>query len=166
MAAHAQRVYGLNVQVGTLEAFTPTKQYDLVTMIQVVAHFHDLQSAFEVAHRALKSGGCWLVETWDKDSMVARLLGKNWHEYSPPSVLHWFSRGTLALQASRFGMHVIASGRPRKWLNGRHAKSLVHYKLESGPFSIAAPLFALIPDGLPIPYPTLDLFWMLFQKSN
>jgi SAM-dependent methyltransferase len=166
MASHAQATYGLNVQVGTLEDFTPTKQYDLVTMIQIVAHFYDLHRAFDVAYRATRPGGYWLVETWDKDSIIARIFGKNWHEYSPPSTLHWFSQKTLVRLASRFGMHVVASGRPQKWLNGRHAKSLLRYKLEKGPLCIITPMLKLIPDSLPISYPTLDLFWMLFQKSN
>lgn len=166
MAAHARQAYGLNVQTGTLEDFSPSSEYDLVSMVQVVAHFHDIHRAFEAAARTLKPGGYWLIETWDKDSIPARALGENWHEYSPPSVLHWFSRETLARLAGQFAMQPVASGRPQKWLNGGHARSLVRYKLESGPGRIAAPLLNLIPDGLPIPYPTLDLFWMLFRKAE
>jgi SAM-dependent methyltransferase len=166
MAAYARQAYDLNVHVGTFEDFTPDKQYDLITMIQVVAHFYDVQRAFDTASRAVKPGGYWLVETWDKDSKVARTLGENWHEYSPPSVLHWFSRKTLARLASRYGMREVASGRPQKWLNGQHAKSLARYKLKDSPVQFLSPTLAIIPDNLPIPYPSFDLFWMLFQKLD
>jgi SAM-dependent methyltransferase len=165
MAAHARSTYNLNVQPGSLETVEALNQYDLVSMVQVVAHFYDLKRAFTAANRALKAGGWCLVETWDKDSLPAQLLGENWHEYSPPSVLHWFSRPTLTRLAGQHGFQPVATGRPQKWLQGHHAKSLVRYKLEGGPLKFAAPLLNVVPDKLPIPYPTLDIFWMLFRKA-
>ncbi len=68
----------------------------IITMIQVMAHFVDPLDAFDRVARANKNDGLCLIETWNCQSLTARLFGKAWHEYSPPSVLHWFSPARLA----------------------------------------------------------------------
>lgn len=168
MAAHARDALGLDVRVGTLEAPGERLQadtFDLVSMIQVVAHFHDLRRAFERAQRLTRPGGFWLVETWDSASLTARALGRRWHEYSPPSVLHMFTRASLSRLAAAFDMDVVDTGRPAKRISGAHVKSLLGYKLGSG--MAAAPLRAtlrLLPDRIELPYPAEDLFWTLFRR--
>lgn len=163
MSAYARSEMGMDVRNATLEDLDVDDRFDLVTMIQVVPHFYDLRRALEVAARATRPGGHWLIETWDRSSLVARLFGPNWHEYSPPSVLHWFSRSSLAGFVSQFGFEQVATGTPQKWLNGSHAKSLVGHKLGASPLKS---LLKVIPDGLRIPYPSWDLFWGLYRKVN
>lgn len=166
MAEYGRAQLHLEITTGSLEQFQDNHLYDLVCMIQVVAHFFDIQQAFSVASQRTKPGGYWLIETWNRNSLMARLLGKNWHEYSPPSVLHWFSPSGLKQVAAQHGFREIARGRPQKWIRVDHAKSLLHYKLENSAIGRAiAPLLGVIPDNLCIPYPSEDLFWMLLQKS-
>ena len=168
MADYGRRRLGLTMGTGDLER-SPLQgsgeRFDLVTMIQVIAHFYDLRQALAQAAALTRPGGYWLIESWDYTSWPARLLGENWHEYSPPSVLHWFSPQGLTALAAQFGMTPVASGRPRKDLNGAHAKSLLRHKVQG---TAAATLFNrpldLIPDEFPIPYPAFDLFWSLFRK--
>ena len=166
MAKYAQTTLGINVQAGALESLTNNQQYDLVNMVQVIAHFADLKTALQQAADATKPEGYWLIETWNKDSFAARMFGQNWHEYSPPSVLHWFSPDTLKTLAESFGFAEIARGRPSKWINGGHAKSLLQFKLENLPLGklIGKPL-NLLPEYLPLPYLADDLFWMLLKKQ-
>ncbi len=167
MAEYAREELGLAVQAGALESLPANKTYDLVSMIQVIAHFADLRQALQVAADATKPAGYWLIETWNKDSFAARLFGQNWHEYSPPSVLHWFSPPTLKTLAAQFGLQEIARGRPSKWINGGHAKSLVQYKLQGLPLGKSAgKLLNLLPEYLPLPYLADDLFWMLLRKKT
>jgi SAM-dependent methyltransferase len=165
MAKYA-RLQGLDVKTGTLEDFHSQARFDLITMIQVVPHFYNLRRALEAAKTVTKPGGFWLIETWDRESFLARLFGKSWHEYSPPSVLHYFSSGGLIQMVTRYGFTLSARGRPDKRLNGSHAKSLLNHSL----FQFSSNwLFRtglkLIPDQLELPYPALDLFWMLFQRD-
>lgn len=167
MAAHGRDVFGLEMAVGDLEYFVPTDRYDLITMLQVIAHFHDLQQALQQAAALTKPSGFWLIESWNRASLPARLLGSAWHEYSPPSVLHWFSPKDLTKLADQHGFQLVARGRPQKWLSAAHAKSLLSYKLQGMPgYRLFHHTVALIPDGLVLPYPTLDLVWMLFQKRT
>lgn len=166
MAYHAQQTLKLPVSVGTLEQLQGSEMFDLVTMIQVVAHFFDVQQAFAVASQHTKSGGFWLIETWNCKSWTAQLLGANWHEYSPPSVLHWFSPDRLAQFTAQYGFKEIDRGRPAKFISSAHAKSLLHHKLKAFPLgAVLLKAIALIPDHWLIPYPADDLFWMLLQKQ-
>lgn len=166
MAEHARSKLGLQVETGSLESFKSDERFDLVTMIQVIAHFVDVRRAFEVVSEHLAPSGFVLVESWDRKSWTARLFGQRWHEYSPPSVAHWFSREDLTRLGARYGLEVIATGRPTKWLNVAHARSLLSYKLGKGMLGrTVTGLTRLIPSRLPIPYPSEDLFWMLFRKN-
>ncbi|MEM8808643.1 MAG: methyltransferase domain-containing protein [Cyanobacteria bacterium P01_G01_bin.38] len=165
MAAHAREQLGLAVQTGTLENLSSEGQYDLITFIQVLPHFFNLRQALTVASEMTALEGYWLIETWNRSSWTARLLGQNWHEYSPPSVLHWFSLNDVSQLGRQFGFRTVAQGRPAKWINGAHAKSLFRYKLQGSPLGKPLlPLLKLVPDGLAFPYPAEDLFWILLQK--
>ncbi len=167
MAQHACSALGLDVQAGALEQLEAGEQFDLVSMVQVVAHFYDIQQAFKAAAAATKPGGYWLIETWNQASFVARMLGPGWHEYSPPSVLHWFSPATLRQFVGQFGFSEVARGKPSKWLNGAHVKSLLGYKLNGSALQHpTAAMLRLMPDDMPIPYPTFDLFWALYRKDS
>lgn len=166
MAEYARTHLDLDVVTGTLEQFDSPEQYDLVSMIQVVAHFVDPRRALRVAAERTRPGGFWLIETWNRESWTARAFGRNWHEYSPPSVLQWFSPEGLSRLAAQFGFHEIARGRSFKWISGAHAGSLLRYRLGNSRLGqLAARTVGLIPGRLAIPYPAEDLFWALFQKS-
>jgi len=165
MASYGRTELGLRIETGNLEQFSTNQQFDLVSMIQVIAHFFDIRKALQNAAEATRPGGFWLIETWNSESWIARLLGPHWHEYSPPSVLHYFSPGSLNRFVSQFGFTEIAKGRPAKRINGAHAKTLLEQKLRQTPLRRALGAVKIIPDNLAIPYPSLDLFWALFQKN-
>ncbi len=166
MAEHARTNLGLDVRTGSLKSFQSERRFDLVSMIQVIAHFIDPRRALEISSRVTRPGGYLLTETWDRRSWTARVLGRHWHEYSPPSVLHWFSRHGLAKLTEQCGYQTVAQGRPAKWLNGAHAKSLLRFKLgQSRMGRLAAAIAGIIPDALAVPYPAEDLFWMLCQRA-
>jgi SAM-dependent methyltransferase len=150
--------YGLDIRLGSLESFETSEKFDLISMIQVAAHFYEPRKAFQKASVLLNENGFLLVETWNRESISARIFGKNWHEYSPPSVLQWFSLNGLTQFLKDFGFEKIAHGRPSKKISGAHAKSLLKYRLGDN-F-----LLKLIPDKLNFPYPSEDLFWAIYRK--
>lgn len=165
MAAFARSNLGLNVQTGTIEELTTSGPYNLVTMIQVLPHFWDLRRALDVAAGLTAPNGYWLIETWDRGSWTARILGKRWHEYSPPSVLHWFTRNGIASLATHHGFREVAHGWRLKWLLGKHAVSLLEYKLKGTAVGkVVTALSGLVPAQ--VPYPSEDLFWMLLKKES
>ncbi len=165
MADYARIRLGLEVETGTLEEYSDETRYDLVSMIQVLPHFFDLRRALQAAAGITKPGGIWLIETWNRDSATAKVLGQHWHEYSPPSVLQWFSPAGLRRLVEQYGFKEVGRGRPAKYISPVHAKSLLKYKLnESALGRIACKIVDLVPDQFPIPYPADDLFWAIYQK--
>jgi 2-polyprenyl-3-methyl-5-hydroxy-6-metoxy-1,4-benzoquinol methylase len=156
---------GLRVTQATLEAFRTREKYDLVLMIQVIAHLTDLQSAFQNAAEATQSGGLWLIETGDRDSLSARISGEKWAAYHPPSTLHWFSRKDLQRLVAQYGFQEIAHGRPLRWVNAGHAKFMLRRR-QKGSFRtvIALALLLLIPDNFPLPVRANDQFWAIYKK--
>lgn len=166
MAEYAAKEVGVNVQTGTIETVKLENPFDLVVLIQVMAHIYDLHTSIKNIVKYLKPGGYVLVETWNKDSLTARVFGKNWHEYSPPGTLNYFSKKSLNRLFAQFDFSKVAHGTPKKSIHSKHAKSLIKHKLEeSKGLRWAVPLTKLIPGNMIIPYPSEDLFWALYKKA-
>jgi SAM-dependent methyltransferase len=167
MATRAANRLRVPIHRGTLIDFPGDETFDLLLMIQIIGHFTDLLRELEAAARHTRVGGYWLVETWDRESPAARLLGRRWHEYNPPSVVHWFSPGALRGLVRRFGFTEVARGRPLKLLNGAHARSLLAHQIRLPILAwLARPTLSLIPEKLSLPYYVGDLFWALFRKET
>lgn len=166
MAKVARDRFNLDVRAEPFGADTLVGEtFDLVTMIQVIAHFSDPLEALRSACSRLRPGGYLLVETWNYQSRIAKAMGAAWHEYSPPSVLHWFSPRSLAQLGAHAGLTPIHRGTPSKWIAAGHAASLLRYKFQKGLVgTIARPLLGMIPGSLKLPYPSEDLFWIVFRR--
>lgn len=158
VAEYGRKEFGLDIKHGAFEKFHSDQKFDLITMIQVVPHLYEQHGSFKNASKLLSKDGLLLIETWNRDSKLAKLFGKNWHEYAPPSVLHYFSKKGLTNFVEEFGFKKVESGRPLKKITGKHAKSLLKYKLGD------TILLKLIPEKISFPYPSEDLFWVLFRK--
>jgi hypothetical protein len=153
--------------VNTLETAIISEQFNLVLMVQVIAHLYDLNESIGKISGSILPGGYLLVETWNKDSLTAKLFGKNWHEYSPPSTLHFFSKKTLTDLLSQYGFIWVDGGRPSKKIHSKHAKALLKAKFSSSRLlACINPLLSIIPEDVLIPYPAEDLFWALFKKNT
>lgn len=166
MGDYGRRKFNLAMHSASLESVNLTEQFDVVSIIQVLAHLTDPSEAFRKAAELTKPGGHWLIETWNYQSLVARFFGESWHQYSPPRTLHWFTPHSLTALAAQFGMKRIASGRPDKTITAQHAKSLLkHATASSALLKFATAPAALIPGRLKIPYPADDIGWYLFRKE-
>jgi 2-polyprenyl-3-methyl-5-hydroxy-6-metoxy-1,4-benzoquinol methylase len=167
MAAYGRENLGLKIKTGLVEDLKADEKYDLICFIQVIAHLIDPGKALTVASNALSEGGYILIETWDYKSLTARLFGKRWHEYSPPSVLNWFSKISLNAAMKNLNFELLATGRPEKKLSFKHAKSVIQYKLENNSILRCLTFFLkAVPENLTVPYPGNDLFWALYRKSR
>jgi len=166
MAEYGKREMQLNIEVGSLESFKSGEKYDLITLIQVIGHFYDIDKALENIYSLLKPGGLVLVESWNRASFVAKLFGKSWHEYSPPSVIHWFTDDSLNDLFSVHNFKLVDKGFPKKQINLKHALSLVHSKTPK--FSGKQKVFDFLSEKFgkhKVYYPPLDLKWYLFRKE-
>lgn len=166
MVEYGKNTLGVNMIQGTIETAELTDKFDLAILIQVAAHIYNLKSSLQKIHTLLNPGGHVLIETWDKDSLTAKIFGRNWHEFSPPGTLNYFSKKSLNQLMSNHGFILLKQGHPKKSIHGKHAKSLIKHKLqESKNLKWMAGFTNLIPGNMMIPYPSEDLFWALYKKE-
>jgi SAM-dependent methyltransferase len=138
-------------------------RFDAVAVIQVIAHVGEPLTFLESVHAVLAPGGVLLIETWDRASVAARIFGEKWHEYSPPSVVHWFTKPELATIAKSCGFDSVKSGRYPKRIAAAHGQDLVQHRM--GANHPVTRLSRLIPSRVSVPYPGDDLFWTIFRRS-
>ena len=94
----AERRFGLPVLASWPdEESDEPRQFDTISMFQVLEHLVHPDQAIAAAASRLAPGGIVVVETWNRRSVVARLCGKRWQQMTPPSVVHLFSNDSLKL---------------------------------------------------------------------
>lgn len=165
MALYGRNELGLDIETGNLENFNSKEKFNLVSLIQVVGHFTDVDAAMQRIVSILEPGGYVLIESWDMESRYAKLMGRNWHEYSPPSVINWFSEKTLSQLFQYYGFELEAKGKPLKKINLKHAFSLLD---ESTPkFAGKTKTLEFFRNSIGrfnIIYPPFDVNWYVWKK--
>lgn len=164
MVEYGRKELNLQISTGVLENFDTAERFDLINLIQVIGHFTDLNKALLNTSNLLNKNGLLLIESWDMKSTIAKLLGKHWHEYSPPSVINWFSDKTLSQLFNHYGFTLIAKGRPPKKISIKHCLSLFDEKTPR--FILKKKILAFFSNIIGkynITYPPLDVKWYLFK---
>ena len=165
MAQIGRSELGLTMHSCSLEQFaTLDGTFDLVTLFQVFSHLANPRAALGRIADITKSGGFCLVETWDYNSLSARLVGRSWHQYSPPRVIYWFTRKLVHRWFADAGYELVSSGRAPKEITGTHAKALAAHANGSFLGGVVKTAANLIPDNATVPYPGNDCFWALYRK--
>lgn len=165
MASFGRNELNLDIVTGNLESFETSERFHLINMIQVIGHFINLDEAFKNLSRLLIQNGLVLVESWDMASGYAKLMGKNWHEYSPPSVINWFSDNTMIQLFNHYNFELVAKGRPSKRINIKHGLSL--FDEITPEFFFKKKFINFFKNTIGkynIIYPPLDVKWYLFKK--
>jgi SAM-dependent methyltransferase len=165
MAAYGRKELGLDIRTGGMETFNSDQKFDLINLIEVIGSLYDLDKAMQNVSDLCKQGGLVLVESWDMNCLAARFFGANWHEYCPPSVVHWFSDDTLKQLFKFYGFEIIAKGRPSKKINLKHGLAIIaenssRNKLKKKFFNFLSRTLG----GIAVPYPPVDVKWYLFKK--
>lgn len=163
MATVARKMLGLNVFSCAFEDFKPDKPYHAVLMLQILSHLVLPGAAIEKAAQSLQAGGLLVIETWDRTSRTARLFGRFWHEWSPPSVLHWFTPREIEALCAKHGLTLIASGRPKRFISLSHGISLVGHSLGIPLMGIGARAVRALGLDATVPYIGDDLFYHVYK---
>lgn len=167
MASYGRDTLGLDIRTCTIETFDDAGGFDVVCLFQVISHLVDPQLVAAKAARLLAPGGLLLIETWNWRSWTALALGKRWHQYSPPSVLHWFCHQSLDSLMRAHRLAAVTSGRAWKRISWAHARSLLAYKLgKNGRRGAFASLSRLVPQQVALPYLFDDARWYLYRRRS
>lgn len=164
MSDFGSKHLGLEIFNTSAENWKSEKTFNVLCLIQVIAHLRDPASMVEKLIAHLTTPGWVLVETWNYQSLTAKIMGRGWHEYTPPGVLHWFCPDSLDSLFSRYGLNLVHRGSLPKKILWEHARSLLETKMEG---SVWQKLFSrplrLIPDGLSLRYLSEDLFYAIYS---
>lgn len=114
--AGVARRRGLPVIQGTQD--TPElrgRQFDVITMWDVIEHVDDPAAELAKAYKMLKPGGVIAVHTMDIDSLAARLMGERW-PWLMDMHIHYFSQTTLKQMLRRQDFELLWSGPQGRYL--------------------------------------------------
>jgi SAM-dependent methyltransferase len=165
MANYGKNELHLNIQTGSIETYNTANTFDLITLIQVIGHLYDIDASLRNISRLTNQNGLVLVESWNMNSIIARIFGKKWHEYSPPSVINWFSNKSLINLFKENGFEKVDSGFPVKKIVLKHAFSLIEKDRPKN--NLIKYLFNYLIStmgNMVIYYPPVDVKWYLFRK--
>ena len=167
MAEYGKDEFGFDIQVGDLESYETNQKFDLITLIEVIGHFNDLDIALQKAHSFLRPNGIILVESWNRESLIVKLIGKHWHAYCPSSVVHWFSDKTITELFDFYGFDRLKKGFPFKQIKLKHGIALIDTNTPN--FFLKQRIIKLLTNSfgkLKLIYPPIDVKWYVFQKRN
>jgi 2-polyprenyl-3-methyl-5-hydroxy-6-metoxy-1,4-benzoquinol methylase len=106
-AAEKGREKGLLLHTGTLgNAPLTAREYDAVSMLDLIEHVRDPVAEIQKAAKLLARGGRLIINTPDTGSMLARMLGRNWHQYVPPEHIMMFNAKNLKALLEKNGLRV------------------------------------------------------------
>lgn len=115
-AASMAQQHGLQVIHGTQDApDLVDKQFDLVTMWDVIEHVADPSGEIGKAYQLIKPGGWLVIHTMDIDSLIAKLMKARW-PWLMDMHIHYFSQKTLRAMLEKNGFEVISSGAEGRYL--------------------------------------------------
>jgi 2-polyprenyl-3-methyl-5-hydroxy-6-metoxy-1,4-benzoquinol methylase len=107
--ARLQQRWQLPVVAGDfLTAALPETRYDLVSMLEVLEHFHQPLAALKRAWTLLKPGGTLFVTVPNVASLEYRVWRADWVSLEPPLHLYHFDTTTLSLALRQAGFQIVS----------------------------------------------------------
>jgi len=146
------QMYGLLIKKGysisndPLEYFNSSRQYDLITMFDVIEHLPKLQKDFAKISSLLSSRGILALSTPNIDSLQHKLFRSRWFQFKPIEHLHYFSPKTIHRLAQDHGLSVEVMKKSGQYSNIPFIQDrLKHYGFNrlASIFSFLIKLFAL-----------------------
>lgn len=107
---------------------THGRDFEVVCFFQSLEHLHDPLLTLTEARSCLRPGGTLIIETWDRTSLIARLSRHYWQQLSPPSVVHLFSKASLAQALERTGFTACTVRATSKRVSLRFVSTLLANK--------------------------------------
>jgi SAM-dependent methyltransferase len=160
-AAHARDRLGLDVAVSGFPApALDDARFDLVTFFNVFEQLPDQRAAEAQLRRIVAPGGVLAIETWDVDSLVARLMGMRWHQYRPRETPTYYTHRSLVTLFAPPEWELLEFGPRAKGISLRNGFHILGLEIPSGPG-----LLARLGD-VAIPYSLGDLVMAVFRRRG
>lgn len=98
------------------------RQFDLVTMWDVIEHVPNPAAELAKAYQLLKPGGYIAVHTMDVDSWLSKIMGARWPWYMSMHI-QYFSQKTLQQMVKQTGFEVLWCGTRGRYLRVNYLAS-------------------------------------------
>lgn len=102
---------GLDIRQGVFPVSTLPKDFDIITITDVLEHVKEPGILIREAMKYLRPDGVLFLTTPDSASIMARLLGKRWWHYRIAHI-GYFNRKNLAMLLENAGLRILALDRP------------------------------------------------------
>jgi SAM-dependent methyltransferase len=102
------------ITYGTLDDLSDAEPFDLITMFDVLEHSPNPRKDIETVRDLLTDHGHVAIQIPCLDSAGARLMGRRWYHYAPPSHLSYFTLDTFTQLAQSVGFRVVSHRWTRK----------------------------------------------------
>jgi 2-polyprenyl-3-methyl-5-hydroxy-6-metoxy-1,4-benzoquinol methylase len=106
LVADAERLYGLKLFCGTVEQFTASEKFGVITLLDVLEHVTDPGAFLTVLNGFLAPGGMLVIVTPDIASLAARIMGGRWWHYRIAH-LNFFNRHSLGWLLEKNGFEIM-----------------------------------------------------------
>lgn len=98
---------GHKIFLGSLEKLNIAEKYDVVTMWDVLEHLVSPKEYLKSIYNILNSEGLLVINTVDRSSFWAKILGKRWQAIVPPEHLFYYSPKSLSKLLEQTGFKII-----------------------------------------------------------
>lgn len=112
---YAKNVLNVSVTKSTLEEFNPKEKFDLITAWDVIEHITDPNLFLQKVHKILNKNGCFIFSTGDINSIIAKISGKNWHLFTLPDHMFFYSKKSIKAILENNGFRVVKITYPFSW---------------------------------------------------
>lgn len=105
-AAETARARGHEMTEGSITSGAQPK-VDAATLWDVLEHVDDPRAYLFALNRMLADNGMLAINTVDRSSVFARMLGSRWHLIVPPEHLYYYAPNNLTMLLDQAGFEVI-----------------------------------------------------------
>jgi SAM-dependent methyltransferase len=163
---YAQERFGLSVEGRLADVHAPPGGFDVVCVFQVLEHTSRPDEILEDLVSMANPKSTFIVETWDRNSWVARIAGPRWHQIAPPAVTHLFDRGTLSAMLRRCELEPSWVGRTSKRVSIRHVSHTARSRFPRGLEPVIAVASRWIGEDRTLRYSLGDLITIVAQPAS
>lgn len=106
-AVNEGRRRGHDITKGSIIGVTLKEKMDAITLWDVLEHVDDPRGYLRAVNQMLADGGMLAINTVDRSSFWARLLGSRWHLIAPPEHLYYYAPKNLEHLLREIGFEML-----------------------------------------------------------
>ena len=163
-AAYAATRLSLDVAVGPFPNPTLTgRRFDVVTFFNVFEQLPDPRESERALRDLVAPGGLVVLETWDADAFVVRLLGARWHQFRPSDTPIYLNRRSLSALFEPAHWDLLTYRAQGKGISVRNGLHILGVDLPADDTRGSAAAWL---GRLTVPYRLGDLVWVVLRRRS